>query len=381
MSLTEIDQINALLEQVTEHLKIGLPQGIVANRFREATIYVGRAWSGSSLGYHSRVYYDNFQTPPPGAHFHPDWGLEQPSFSPGSSGTWTEFSHDTVISYIRDLAGGADLTQALQWADEGDIVLDRCKNVLRSIALTRISRAHDTYLAELIDEVNKLSILTVQTGRDAQIPSGSFTSRDSLAISQGLRLAPHQEIIAQVVRIESAQDTLTKLASIGLYMIGHLRMSDVSNASGSAATGSKIFIGHGRSDEWRKLAMFIGDRMRLTWDEFNQVPAAGIATVNRLSVMLDDAVIGLIVMTGEDEVGDGMTRARENVIHEAGLFQGRLGFDRAIVLLEEGCNEFSNINGLGQIRFPKGNIGAVFEEVRRVLEREGLGYQPSRGRA
>jgi predicted nucleotide-binding protein len=75
-------------------------------------------------------------------------------------------------------------------------------------------------------------------------------------------------------------------------------------------------------------------------------------------------------MTAEDEQPDGRMRARENVVHEIGLFQGRLGFKRAIVLLEEGCEEFSNIHGIGQIRFPKGNIGAKFEEIRQVLERE-----------
>jgi hypothetical protein len=32
----------------------------------------------------------------------------------------------------------------------------------------------------------------------------------------------------------------------------------------------------------------------------------------------------------------------------------------------------SNIQGLGQIRFPSGNIKACFEEIRQVLEREGL---------
>ena len=48
-----------------------------------------------------------------------------------------------------------------------------------------------------------------------------------------------------------------------------------------------------------------------------------------------------------------------NVIREAGLFQGRLGFTRAIVMLEEGCEEFSNIEGLGQIRFPNNNIKAA----------------------
>jgi predicted nucleotide-binding protein len=59
-------------------------------------------------------------------------------------------------------------------------------------------------------------------------------------------------------------------------------------------------------------------------------------------------------------------------VHDVGLFQGRLGFSRAIVLIEEGCQEFSNIHGLGQIRFPKGNIAAIFEDIRAVLEREKL---------
>lgn len=88
--------------------------------------------------------------------------------------------------------------------------------------------------------------------------------------------------------------------------------------------------------------------------------------------MLDAAGIAFIILTGEDEQADGSVRARMNVIHEAGLFQGRLGFSKGIVLLEEGCGEFSNIEGLGQIRFPKGNIKAVFEDIRAVLEREEI---------
>jgi predicted nucleotide-binding protein len=78
------------------------------------------------------------------------------------------------------------------------------------------------------------------------------------------------------------------------------------------------------------------------------------------------------VLAGEDLHGDGSIHARENVIHESGLFQGRLGWRKAIIVLEEGCQEFSNIVGLGQIRFAKENIQSCFEEVRRVLEREGL---------
>jgi predicted nucleotide-binding protein len=88
--------------------------------------------------------------------------------------------------------------------------------------------------------------------------------------------------------------------------------------------------------------------------------------------MIDNAAAAFLVLTAEDEQADGTHVARQNVVHEAGLFQGRLGFSRAIVVLEEGCELFSNIDGLGELRFPSGNIAAVFEDVRRVLEREGL---------
>jgi len=74
-------------------------------------------------------------------------------------------------------------------------------------------------------------------------------------------------------------------------------------------------------------------------------------------------------MTAEDEHADQTLHARENVIHEIGLFQGRLTFQKAIVVLEEGCTEFSNIHGLNYIHFPKGKIMAKSEEIRAVLER------------
>ena len=88
--------------------------------------------------------------------------------------------------------------------------------------------------------------------------------------------------------------------------------------------------------------------------------------------MLDASCFAFIVMTAEDEHADKTKHARASVIHEVGLFQGRLGFERAIVLLEDGCEEFSNINGIGQIRFPPADIASKFEEIRRVLEREKL---------
>ena len=119
---------------------------------------------------------------------------------------------------------------------------------------------------------------------------------------------------------------------------------------------------------WRELKDFVSETLELEWDEFNREPTAGLSTMERLHAMLDGAGFALLVMTAEDEHADGSRHARENVIHEAGLFQGRLGSRKAIVLLEEGCAEFSNIVGLTQIRFPPGNIRASFQDVREVFQ-------------
>lgn len=146
-----------------------------------------------------------------------------------------------------------------------------------------------------------------------------------------------------------------------------------------AGRSKKIFIGHGHSRLWLELQKFISTRLNLPCDEFNRVSTAGHSTVARISTMLDEAAFAFLVMTGEDQDPQGEFHPRENVIHEAGLFQGRLGFPRAIILIEQGCTEFSNIVGLTTIRFPMGDIAARFEDVRRVLEREGISLPPREG--
>lgn len=147
-------------------------------------------------------------------------------------------------------------------------------------------------------------------------------------------------------------------------------MSDFTrNKSSSKKT---IFIGHGQSAVWRQLKDFLTERLGLKYDEFNAEAVAGKTTITRLQAMLEDAQFAFLVMTAEDTHADNTAHARENVIHEAGLFQGRLGFEKAIILLEEGCAEFSNIEGLAQIRFPKGNLEPSFEKIRHVLEREHI---------
>jgi len=148
------------------------------------------------------------------------------------------------------------------------------------------------------------------------------------------------------------------------------------NAAASKALlphqGQRVFIGHGRSSEWLKLQNFFSQKLGLPCDEFNIEPTAGLQTADRIETMLTSALMAFLVMTAEDRHNDGTLHARENVIHEIGLFQAKLGSKRAIVMLEDGCSRFSNLGGLTTINFPPGDIMARSEEIRGVLVRERL---------
>ena len=133
---------------------------------------------------------------------------------------------------------------------------------------------------------------------------------------------------------------------------------------------NRIFIGHGGSSEWLKLRIFLSENLKLVCDEFNIESTAGLQTGIRIETMLNSARMAFLVLTSEDRHADGSLHARENVIHEVGLFQAKLGYKKSIVLLEQGCSRFSNLDGLTTITFPPDDLMARSEEIRRVLQRE-----------
>lgn len=131
-----------------------------------------------------------------------------------------------------------------------------------------------------------------------------------------------------------------------------------------------IFIGHGRSPQWRDLKDHLHEKHGYRVQAYEIGARAGHAIRDILEEMLDESSFAILVMTGEDKTQSGHVRARQNVVHELGLFQGRLGFARAIILLERGVQEFSNIQGIHQIRFSKKNIKETFGDVLATLVRE-----------
>jgi predicted nucleotide-binding protein len=131
----------------------------------------------------------------------------------------------------------------------------------------------------------------------------------------------------------------------------------------------KIFIGHGRSVQWRDLKDHLTDKHGYQVNAYEVGVRSGYTITHILGEMLTQSSFALIVMTGDDETADGHARARQNVVHELGLFQGRLGFNRAITVTESGLESFSNIDGVQQIKFVH-NIAETYGDVLATLRRE-----------
>lgn len=340
---------------------------------RNAADRIGKAWSGSWLGYQANVYYRGLKSAPAGTYFSQEWGLHE-RYANDTVGDWQAFTPDEVMAVIQREAGDPDMTALAETAREAAArAMDgRAALVALLAALNREDRLDESLLG-MRKEVESVRMVDEDEVVNHWNPRREVVTRDMLALNQGSQAPAHKRMLARIAAFRCPFNAAHELARLARDIARHAEALGMgAQQMNSRAQPTHVFIGHGRSPLWRELKDYVQDDLGLLPDEFNRVPVAGIPTVDRLKQMLDGSAIAFLVMTAEDELQDGAMQARMNVIHEVGLFQGRLGFNRAIVLLEDGCSEFTNIAGLGQIRFPQGRISACFHQVHAVLVREGL---------
>jgi predicted nucleotide-binding protein len=133
------------------------------------------------------------------------------------------------------------------------------------------------------------------------------------------------------------------------------------------APALRVFIGHGHSAAWRELKDHLTDQHGFETSAYEVGARAGHWIRDILESLLTDASFAILVMTAEDQTAANGVRARQNVVHELGLFQGKLGFARAIVVNERGVELFSNIDGLQRVEFGANNIREAFGDVVAAL--------------
>jgi hypothetical protein len=90
-------------------------------------------------------------------------------------------------------------------------------------------------------------------------------------------------------------------------------------------TQIRIFIGHGRNSQWRDLKDHLQDKHGYDVEAYEIGARAGHTIRDILEEMLAKSTIAFLVLTAEDEGPSGEFRARQNVVHETGLFKANWG--------------------------------------------------------
>ena len=178
----------------------------------------------------------------------------------------------------------------------------------------------------------------------------------------------HKSLRFTIVRVE-ARDKVENVRTLILEVMEFLSSKEQQcRLPEDSDSNLKIFIGHGHSKAWRELKDHLVDKHNYSVSAYETGARAGHGIRDILQSMLNSSTFALLVLTKEDETKAGGMRARQNVVHETGLFQGKLGFTKAIVLVEEGTETFSNIACIEQIRF--NSISETFGEVIATIKRE-----------
>jgi hypothetical protein len=200
-----------------------------SEKLRKAAQEIGESWSGSAIGYHSELHFGNFQRPPLGARFSPEWG--------GINGLpegWRPRTADEVRERIEQLAG----TSVSNLEENTAAVLSQAK-ALHSEIVTEVSALHA--ITGLEQEKKLLAELegfkwgkTLNDYMNANLNTG-FMSRDTLAISQGVRVPAHLYYAAVAMESDSQCTAIREFLGISSRLLRQIELNAASVGTDSRA--------------------------------------------------------------------------------------------------------------------------------------------------
>jgi hypothetical protein len=190
----------------------------------DAAEEVGKAWSGSWLGYHSRVYYADFSEPPPGARFSQEWGMMETFAMRYTVGDWKEYRFDDVVSVIQKNAGNPVMNEQKERSSSaGEEFEEAQSQVLSLLSGILDMRKDDKFLRDIAEKVKGMKIFSANDLIKAMSPSGEMMSRDMTAIQAGMRTPPHISVLAQVYEIQYPFTACEELSKLSRRAASHIQ--------------------------------------------------------------------------------------------------------------------------------------------------------------
>jgi predicted nucleotide-binding protein len=158
------------------------------------------------------------------------------------------------------------------------------------------------------------------------------------------------------------------------YTAGKDNVNPVSSPS-IPPSGSNIFIIHGHDElNTRRLVSLLQDHFQIKPIVIFEKPGMSRTIIDKYEQYASSCSFAFALVTPDDEVVDSKEnykQTRPNVIFELGWFVGRLGRQRVVILLKEGTQIHSDIDGVSRIQF-RDNIEEKILQIKNELEACGL---------
>ena len=110
--------------------------------------------------------------------------------------------------------------------------------------------------------------------------------------------------------------------------------------------GNKIFIVHGQDNEMKREVQLLLTRAGLDDVVLHERPDRGRTIIDKLIQESKDACYVIALLSPDDELANGSSRARQNVIFEIGYFLGKLGKERVRLLKRGNIDIPSDLQGI-----------------------------------
>ncbi len=137
------------------------------------------------------MYYGSLEPKPPSVQFSPEWGLRHPE---QKKSHWRICDHSTVVQEILERAGKVDLAATDRTVEDLRQSLAEIRGNTISL-LVALNTDNDPFLNSRLEQIEKIAPPSSASIKSDFLPSNAW-SRDSLAMTQGMQVAPHQAVSA-----------------------------------------------------------------------------------------------------------------------------------------------------------------------------------------
>jgi predicted nucleotide-binding protein len=332
-----------------------------AEHLLDAGRKVGESWSGSNLGYHGELYYDDFEKPPFGQRFSVEWGGLH-GVPPG----WNSRTPEEVKDRIERLAG-----VSVDKIESGSKrLLDRAKK-LQTEFLIELSPLHNANgfkkEKELSSGVENLDWGEKAHNKYASDALNSFpnATRDRDAIMAGRVFPAHTFYEAIAVQALESSDAVRRFWQLTDRLLRQIQaqMSQISSPTPSAVTIAKVegghanverakavFLVHGRAEAAQQNVARFLEKLKLDVVILSEQPNKGRTIIEKFE-QHSNVGYAIALLTPDDkgqlaDEGTPQFRARQNVILELGYFIGKLGRSNVCALYVDGVELPSDLHGI-----------------------------------